>query len=53
MFHGGYEGSAANLDVNHRDGKRQKLSCNIMNDNENMKEQGVLLTSGHVVSDID
>lgn len=53
MSHGGYEGSTDNLDVNHRDSKRQTLSCNMMDDNEKMKEQGVLLTSGHVVSDID
>jgi len=40
--------------MNHNhDSKRQKLSCNIMDDNEKFKKQVVLLTSDHVISDID
>jgi len=40
----GYDGSTTNLDVNHRHGKRQKISSNTVDVNEKMKEQGVLLT---------
>jgi len=46
---GGYEGSSANINVNHHGTKRQKLSCHMIDDDEKkQKEQGVLLTSGDI-----
>ncbi|RHN79156.1 hypothetical protein MtrunA17_Chr1g0174001 [Medicago truncatula] len=44
---GGYEGSTTNLDANHHHSKRQKVSSNMVDGSEKMKEQGVLLTRSY------